>query len=269
MLIRVEHTTSFTYAEPHLGGVHRVARAAALEPAASTAPPSGSSPIRPACASGTTSTGSATMCSISRCSRITTGSRSPRSARSARPRCSPTRRASRPRSSATTTSRRRSTRRSRIALARAVASADGQGTETERAVEVMRRVRGLLVYETGATDVMTRADCRARARPRRLPGLRARDARRVPSRRDPLALRERLPLRPTSGRARSRLARLGGRARRGARLGLARPDSRSRADRGLRPRRRRSRLRDVPPTRGVWKGTTEETLEVAVRIAAL
>ncbi len=36
--------------------------------------------------------------------------------------------------------------------------ANGPGTETERAVEVMRRVRGLLVYEPGATNVMTRAD---------------------------------------------------------------------------------------------------------------
>ena len=26
---------------------------------------------------------------------------------------------------------------------------------------------------------------------------------------------------------------------------------------------------DVPPTRGVWKGTTQETLEVAVRITPL
>jgi len=38
------------------------------------------------------------------------------------------------------------------------AKADGKGTETERAGEVMQALRGRLVYERGATDVMTRAD---------------------------------------------------------------------------------------------------------------
>ncbi len=38
------------------------------------------------------------------------------------------------------------------------AKAEGDGTETERATEVMRALRGRLVYERGATDVMTRAD---------------------------------------------------------------------------------------------------------------
>ena len=38
------------------------------------------------------------------------------------------------------------------------ARAEGGGTETERAGEVMRALRGMLVYERGATDVMTRAD---------------------------------------------------------------------------------------------------------------
>jgi transglutaminase-like putative cysteine protease len=38
------------------------------------------------------------------------------------------------------------------------AAADGGGTVTERAVDLMRAMRGLLAYEPGATDVMTRAD---------------------------------------------------------------------------------------------------------------
>ena len=44
------------------------------------------------------------------------------------------------------------------ALVELSATAEGEGTETERAVAVMRAVRSLLVYEPGATDVMTRAD---------------------------------------------------------------------------------------------------------------
>jgi transglutaminase-like putative cysteine protease len=37
-------------------------------------------------------------------------------------------------------------------------AAEGPGTEAERAVAVMQRVRALIVYEPGATTVMTRAD---------------------------------------------------------------------------------------------------------------
>jgi len=44
------------------------------------------------------------------------------------------------------------------ALLELAATAEGEGTETERAIEVMRALRSLLVYERGATDVMTRAD---------------------------------------------------------------------------------------------------------------
>ena len=68
------------------------------------------------------------------------------------------RRASRRRSSSTTTSRRRSTRRSRTRSSSCRRPPRAEGTEAERAVEVMRTVRSLLVYEPGATDVMTRAD---------------------------------------------------------------------------------------------------------------
>ena len=117
----------------------------------------------------------------------------------------------------------------------------GEGTETERATEVMRALRSLLVYERGATDVMTRADA-ALALGRGV----CQDFAHVML---AACRRAGIPSRYVSGylydpqETRGREPRVGGRARRAARLGLDRPDARPRADRGVRSRRRRSRLR--------------------------
>ena len=168
----------------------------------------------------------------------------------------------------TTTSRRRSTRRSRMRSVELSATAEGQGTETERAVEVMRTVRSLLVYEPGATDVMTRADaalalgrgvCQDFAHVMLAACRRAG----IPSRYvsgylyDPLgegevashawvdvldAERGWVSLDPTHDREQTEAY---------VRVAVGRDYA------------------DVPPTRGVFKGTAEETLEVAVRIAVL
>jgi transglutaminase-like putative cysteine protease len=149
------------------------------------------------------------------------------------------------------------------------AYAEGQGTETERAVQVMQRVRGLLVYETGATNVMTRADsalalgrgvCQDFAHVMLAACRRAGIASRYVSGYLYDAQQENevvethawvdvldsergwVSLDPTHDREQTEAY---------VRVAVGR-------DYG-----------DVPPTRGVWKGTTEETLDVAVRIAAL
>ena len=86
--------------------------------------------------------------------------------------------------------------------------------------------------------------------------------------------RARIPARYVSGylydprsRQAGRVARLGRRSRRRARLGLARPDPRPRTDRAYVRVAVGRDYADVPPTRGVFKGTAAETLDVAVRIA--
>lgn len=144
--------------------------------------------------------------------------------------------------------------------------ADAPGTEAERAVEVMRRVRSLLVYERGATDVMTRADaalelgrgvcqdfahvmlaaCRRAGIPSRYVSGYLYD----PHERSEAAThawvdvldseRGWVSLDPTHDREQTEAY---------VRLAVGRDYA------------------DVPPTRGVWKGTTQETLEVAVRLA--
>jgi len=148
------------------------------------------------------------------------------------------------------------------------AYAEGPGTETERAVEVMRRVRALLVYEPGATNVMTRADsalelgrgvCQDFAHVMLAACRRAG----IPARYvsgylyDPLgqgdvashawvdvldAERGWVSLDPTHDREQTEAY---------VRVAVGRDYA------------------DVPPTRGVYKGTAEETLAVAVRIAVL
>lgn len=148
------------------------------------------------------------------------------------------------------------------------AYAEGQGTETERAVQVMRRVRGLLVYEPGATNVMTRADsalelgrgvcqdfahvmlaaCRRAGIPSRYVSGYLYD----PEEENEVethawvdvldSQRGWVSLDPTHDREQTEAY---------VRVAVGRDYA------------------DVPPTRGVYKGTAEETLEVAVRIAAL
>jgi len=154
-------------------------------------------------------------------------------------------------------------------LVELAATADGEGTETERAAEVMHTVRSLLVYERGATDVMTRADaalalgrgvCQDFAHVMLAACRRAG----IPSRYvsgylyDPLegaadvethawvdvldSQRGWVSLDPTHDREQTEAY---------VRVAVGRDYA------------------DVPPTRGVFRGTAEETLDVAVRIALL
>jgi transglutaminase-like putative cysteine protease len=148
------------------------------------------------------------------------------------------------------------------------AYADGPGTEAERATEVMQRVRALIVYEPGATNVMTRADsalelgrgvCQDFAHVMLAACRRAG----IPSRYvsgylyDPHgqgdvashawidvldAARGWVSLDPTHDREQTEAY---------VRVAVGRDYA------------------DVPPTRGVFRGAAEETLEVAVRIAVL
>jgi transglutaminase-like putative cysteine protease len=153
------------------------------------------------------------------------------------------------------------------ALVELSSAAEG-GTETERAVEVMRTVRSLLVYEPGTTDVMTRADAAlalGRGVCQDFSHVMLAACRRagIPSRYvsgylyDPLgqgevashawldvldAERGWVSLDPTHDREQNEAY---------VRVAVGRDYA------------------DVPPTRGVWKGTTQETLEVAVRITPL
>ncbi|MEO5576992.1 MAG: transglutaminase family protein [Gaiellaceae bacterium] len=154
------------------------------------------------------------------------------------------------------------------ALRELSAAVEGEGTEAERAAEVMRAVRGLLVYEPGATDVMTRADaalalgrgvCQDFAHVMLAACRRAG----IPSRYvsgylyDPLgqgevashawvdvldAERGWVSFDPTHDREQTEAY---------VRVAVGRDYA------------------DVPPTRGVFRGTAEESLEVAVRIAVL
>ena len=148
------------------------------------------------------------------------------------------------------------------------AAAGADGTETDRAVNVMRMMRSLLVYEPGATDVMTRADaalalgrgvCQDFAHVM-LAGCRLAG---IPSRYvsgyiyDPLGQGEVashawvdvldsergwVSIDPTHDREQTEAY---------VRVAVGRDYA------------------DVPPTRGVFKGAAEETLDVAVRIAVL
>ena len=147
------------------------------------------------------------------------------------------------------------------------ATAEGEGTEAERATEVMRALRGLLVYERGATDVMTRADaalalgrgvcqdfahvmlaaCRRAGIPSRYVSgyLYPEDENEVESHAwvDVLdAQRGWVSIDPTHDREQTEAY---------VRVAVGRDYA------------------DVPPTRGVFKGTPVETLSVAVRMTAL
>lgn len=154
------------------------------------------------------------------------------------------------------------------ALTELSAAAEGGGTETERAVGVMRALRALLVYEPGATDVMTRADaalalgrgvCQDFAHVMLAACRRAGIASRYVSGYlyDPLvqgdvashawidvldAERGWVSLDPTHDREQTEAY---------VRVAVGRDYA------------------DVPPTRGVWKGTTQETLDVVVRVTPL
>ena len=148
------------------------------------------------------------------------------------------------------------------------ATAERRGTEVERSVEVMRALRSLMIYQPGATDVMTRADaalalgrgvCQDFAHVMLAACRRAG----IPSRYisgylyDPLgqgevashawvdvldAERGWVSVDPTHDREQTEAY---------VRVAVGRDYA------------------DVPPTRGVFKGTAEETLDVAVRIAVL
>ena len=148
------------------------------------------------------------------------------------------------------------------------ATAKGPGTEAERSVEVMRAVRSLIVYEPGATDVMTRADAalalgRGVCQDFAHVMLAACRSAGIPSRYvsgylyDPLgqgdvashawldildAERGWVSFDPTHDREQTEAY---------VRVAVGRDYA------------------DVPPTRGVFKGTAAETLDVAVRIAPL
>ena len=206
MLIRVEHTTSFTYAEPHLRGVHGATPTSALErrPALHLLPARHRSARR----------AGARLPRPARQRRP-----APRGARGSRPdldhraqrgqHAAPCSSDSAPRTLAAPGLRLPRTDGVRAVLGAVCAScqptAEGHGTETERAVEVMRtdaRPARLRAGSDRRDDAGRRG---ARARPGRLPGLRARDARRLPPGRDSVALRQRLPLRPArAGRGRRR-----------------------------------------------------------------
>ncbi len=148
------------------------------------------------------------------------------------------------------------------------AAANGDGTESERAVELMRTMRTRLVYEPGATDVMTRADaalalgrgvCQDFAHVMLAACRHAGIASRYVSGYlyDPLG----------QGEVGSHAWVDVRDAERGW-VSLDPTHDREQTDAYVRVAVGRD-YADVPPTRGVFKGTAEETLEVAVRIAVL
>jgi transglutaminase-like putative cysteine protease len=154
------------------------------------------------------------------------------------------------------------------ALVELSATAEGQGTEAERAVEVMRTVRSLLVYERGATDVMTRADaalelgrgvCQDFAHVMLAACRRAG----IPSRYVSGYLYD--PLGESEVASHAWVDILD--AKRGW-VSLDPTHDREQTEAYVRVAVGRD-YADVPPTRGVWKGTAVETLDVAVRIAVL
>jgi transglutaminase-like putative cysteine protease len=148
------------------------------------------------------------------------------------------------------------------------ANAEGEGTETERAVEVMRTVRSLLVYERGATDVMTRADaalalgrgvCQDFAHVMLAACRRAG----IPSRYVSGYLYD--PQEENEVETHAWVDVLD--SERGW-VSLDPTHDREQTEAYVRVAVGRD-YADVPPTRGVFKGTSEEILEVAVRISVL
>jgi transglutaminase-like putative cysteine protease len=152
------------------------------------------------------------------------------------------------------------------ALLELSAAAGGPGTETERAVEVMRMVRSLLVYERGATDVMTRADA-ALALGRGV----CQDFAHVmlsACRRAGIASRYVSgylydPLQQNEVETHAWVDVLD--ARRGW-VSIDPTHDREQTEEYVRVAVGRD-YADVPPTRGVFRGTAEEKLEVAVRFS--
>ena len=152
------------------------------------------------------------------------------------------------------------------ALRELAETADGAGSETERAFAVMRALRGLLVYERGATDVSTRADaalalgrgvcqdfahvmlaaCRRAGIPARyVSGYLYESARDVESHAwvDVLdSERGWVSIDPTHDREQTEAY---------VRVAVGRDYA------------------DVPPTRGIFRGSSEEKLEVTVRMTPL
>ena len=148
------------------------------------------------------------------------------------------------------------------------AAGEPSGTDTDRAVEVMRAMRERLVYEPGATDVMTRADA-ALALGRGV----CQDFAHVML----AACRHAgIPSRYVSGYLYDPLGQ--GEVASHAWVDILDPErgwvsldpthDREQTDAYVRVAVGRD-YADVPPTRGVFRGTAEETLDVAVRIAVL
>jgi transglutaminase-like putative cysteine protease len=148
------------------------------------------------------------------------------------------------------------------------ATAKQPGTEAERGVEVMRALRSLLVYEPGATDVMTRADA-ALALGRGV----CQDFAHVML---AACRRAGIPSRYVSGYLYDPLGQ--GEVASHAWVDILDGErgwvsfdpthDREQTEAYVRVAVGRD-YADVPPTRGVFKGTAGETLEVAVRIAPL
>lgn len=154
------------------------------------------------------------------------------------------------------------------ALLELAAAAEGKGTETERAVEVMRVLRSLLVYETGATDVMTRADaalelgrgvCQDFAHVMLAACRRAG----IPSRYVSGYLYD-----PVEGNEVASHAWVDVLDSQRGWVSIDPTHDREQTEAYVRVAVGRD-YADVPPTRGVFKGAPEETLEVAVRMTAL
>ena len=148
------------------------------------------------------------------------------------------------------------------------ATASGEGTETERATEVMRALRSRLVYERGATDVMTRADaalelgrgvCQDFAHVMLAACRRAG----IPSRYVSGYLYD--PQEEHEAESHAWVDVLD--AQRGW-VSIDPTHDREQTEAYVRVAVGRD-YADVPPTRGVFKGGSEETLEVAVRMVAL
>jgi transglutaminase-like putative cysteine protease len=152
------------------------------------------------------------------------------------------------------------------ALLELSATAQGKGSESERAVEVMRAVRSLLVYERGATDVMTRADaalalgrgvCQDFAHVMLAACRRAG----IPSRYVSGYLYD--PQQQSEVETHAWVDVLD--AKRGW-VSIDPTHDREQTEEYVRVAVGRD-YADVPPTRGVFRGTTEEQLEVAVRFS--
>ena len=148
------------------------------------------------------------------------------------------------------------------------AAAEGEGTETERANGVMRAMRSLLVYERGATDVMTRADaalvlgrgvCQDFAHVMLAACRRAG----IPSRYVSGYLYD--PQDDTEVETHAWVDVLD--SQRGW-VSIDPTHDREQTEAYVRVAVGRD-YADVPPTRGVFKGAPEETLQVAVRMAVV